>query len=93
MTDELFKTLLTMRLREAAKDAGLSYSDVARYTGICKTSVYNYFKGKRIPDLISLFKICEVLMINPRDLIDFDQYNVNQSFMNEGCDIYAKFKE
>ena len=93
MTDNLFRTLFSTKLRNAAKQVGMSYSDISKYTGISKTTVYYYFKGKRLPDLIALHKICEVLMINPSDLIDFGGYDVNPSFMTEGDDIYGQVRE
>ena len=93
MTEDLFRVIFAMKLREAAKQIGMSYSDIAKFTGISKSTVYYYFKGVRLPDLIKLNKICEVLMINPSDLMDFNQYNVNPSFTMEGSDIYETIRK
>lgn len=92
MTDDLFKAAFASRLRGRAKEMNLNSATLAKYVGIGRTTMYNYFVGKRIPDILTLSKICEILMVDPNYLMDFSSYNVDDSFLFDGDDIYGELE-
>ena len=60
---------LAKRLRERARELGLSDAEVGRRAGLSERRYGNYTRGVREPDLATLMRICGVLDITPNDLL------------------------
>ena len=93
MNEKLFKQAFSFKLKNYADEIGMSYKDLAKYCGVCRTTMYYYFTGKRLPDLITLIKISEVLMVSPGELLNCDYVGMSTKFLNEGSDFYVRFDE
>ena len=92
MNDDLLKAAFSARLRKRATEINMNYTTLAKYVGVGKTTMYNYFVGKRVPDVVTLSKICEILMVDPNYLMDFSSMNINSSFLSDGNDIYEQLE-
>jgi transcriptional regulator with XRE-family HTH domain len=57
------------RLRERARELGLSDAEVARRAGLSERRYGYYATGEREPSLVTLIRICEVLGVTPNDLL------------------------
>ncbi len=60
---------LATRLRERARQLGLSDAEVGRRAGLSERRYGNYVRGAREPDLATLVRICVVLDVTPNDLL------------------------
>jgi transcriptional regulator with XRE-family HTH domain len=56
------------RLRERARELGLSDAEVARRAGLSERRYGYYATGEREPNLATLVRICEVLAATPNDM-------------------------
>ena len=61
--------LFAKRLRERARQLGLSDAEVARRSGLAERRYGHYVRGKREPDFATLLRICAVLDVAPDDLL------------------------
>ena len=57
------------RLRERARELGLSDAEVARRAGLSERRYGYYATGEREPNLAALVRICEVLAATPNDML------------------------
>jgi transcriptional regulator with XRE-family HTH domain len=57
------------RIRERARELGLSDAEVARRAGLSERRYSYYATGEREPNLATLVRICEVLAATPNDLL------------------------
>lgn len=62
---------LGRRLRERARELGLSDAEVARRAGLTATRYGHYVSNYREPDLATFARICAVLGTTPNDLLAF----------------------
>jgi transcriptional regulator with XRE-family HTH domain len=60
---------LAKRLRERARELGLSDAEVGRRAGLSERRYGNYTRGVREPDLATLVRICAVLDLTPNELL------------------------
>jgi transcriptional regulator with XRE-family HTH domain len=60
---------LGQKLRERAAELGLSGSEVARRAHLDERRYGHYVRGVREPDLVTLLRICEVLLTTPNELL------------------------
>lgn len=63
---------LGQRLRERARELGLSDAEVARRAGLTATRYGHYVSDYREPDLATFGRICGVLGTTPNDILAFD---------------------
>lgn len=61
--------VFSQRLRERARELGLSNAEVARRAGISERRYAYYAMGEREPNLATLLRICEVLAATPNDML------------------------
>ncbi len=71
-------TLFADRLRERAKELGLSNAEVARRAGIADRRYGNYVLGRTEPDLQTLGMIARALGLTPNDLLGFSDAPVHE---------------
>jgi transcriptional regulator with XRE-family HTH domain len=57
------------RIRERARELGLSDAEVARRAGLSERRYGYYATGEREPNLATLVRICGVLAATPNDLL------------------------
>ena len=57
------------RLRDRARELGLSDAEVARRAGLAERRYGHYTRGVRQPDFQTLLRICKVLGNTPNDLL------------------------
>lgn len=60
---------LAQRLRERARELGLSDAEVGRRAGLSERRYGNYVRGSREPDLATLLRVCSVLDLTPNDVL------------------------
>src|SRR6266446_5434543 len=61
--------VFAQRIRERARELGLSDAEVARRAGLSERRYGYYVTGAREPNLATLIRICEVLAATPNDLL------------------------
>jgi transcriptional regulator with XRE-family HTH domain len=61
--------VFAQRIRERARELGLSDAEVARRVGLSERRYGYYATGEREPNLATLVRICEVLAATPNDLL------------------------
>jgi transcriptional regulator with XRE-family HTH domain len=61
--------VFAQRIRERARELGLSDAEVARRAGLSERRYGYYATGEREPNLATLLVICEVLAATPNDLL------------------------
>src|SRR5467141_1166877 len=61
--------VFAQRIRERARELGLSDAEVARRAGLSERRYGYYSTGEREPNLATLTRICEVLAATPNDLL------------------------
>jgi transcriptional regulator with XRE-family HTH domain len=61
--------LFAKRLRDRARELGLSDAEVARRAGLAERRYGHYTRGVRQPDFQTLMRICQVLGTTPNDLL------------------------
>jgi transcriptional regulator with XRE-family HTH domain len=57
------------RLRQRARELGLSDAEVARRAGLTERRYGHYATGTREPNLATLLRICEVLAVTPNEML------------------------
>jgi transcriptional regulator with XRE-family HTH domain len=66
------KQVIGARLKQAAQEAGLDAADIGAAMGISAQTVYNWWSGKRQPDLVDLQQYAEVAHKEPGWFFDPD---------------------
>src|SRR5437763_17210082 len=61
--------VFAQRIRERARELGLSDAEVARRAGLSERRYGYYATGEREPNLATLLRICDVLSATPNDLL------------------------
>ena len=61
--------LFAKRLRERARQLGLTDAEVGRRSGLAERRYGHYARGTREPDFATLLRICAVLDATPNDLL------------------------
>jgi transcriptional regulator with XRE-family HTH domain len=61
--------VFAQRIRERARELGLSDAEVARRAGLSERRYSYYATGEREPNLATLVAICQVLVATPNDLL------------------------
>ena len=61
--------VFAQRIRQRARELGLSDAEVARRAGLSERRYGYYATGEREPNLGTLVRICEVLGATPNDLL------------------------
>lgn len=61
--------VFAQRIRERARELGLSDAEVARRAGLRERRYGYYATGEREPNLATLIRICEVFRATPNDLL------------------------
>lgn len=64
--------VLAMKLRERARELGLTDAEVARRAGLAEPRYGHYVAGTRRPDYDTLLRLCRVLGTSPNVLLGFD---------------------
>ena len=61
--------IFAQRIRERARELGLSDAEVARRAGLSERRYGYYATGEREPNFATLVRICQVLAATPNDLL------------------------
>jgi transcriptional regulator with XRE-family HTH domain len=61
------------RLRQRARELGLTDSEVARRLGLSQARYANYVNDKREPDFRTFLNICRILSTSPNRLLGFHE--------------------
>jgi transcriptional regulator with XRE-family HTH domain len=57
------------RLTAAKEAAGLTFDQLGDRTGFGRASVVRWLKGERSPQVRDFYRLCEVLNIDPREVL------------------------
>ena len=71
------------RLSEALRKSGMSQREFAKRLGITEVSVSRYLSGKRIPRVIMVFRMAEVLGVAPGYLVGEKETEMSKGSINE----------
>lgn len=72
MIGEMAPKTLGQAIRSAIEMRGYTMRDFAKLLGVHKMSVYNWAKGRCVPDTLVFRRICLLLEVRPNDLLSFD---------------------
>lgn len=61
------------RLRDAMKSAGLNVTELAEAMDMTRPAISMYLSGRRIPETVSLIRLCKVLDISADYLLGLSQ--------------------
>lgn len=53
--------LFTQRFNEVLKNSGVKQSELAMYCGVTKQSISDFKRGKSVPSIETLYRICKIL--------------------------------
>lgn len=70
--------VLAAKLKERARDLGLSDAEVARRAGLSEPRYGHYVAGTRRPDYGTLLRLCDVLGTSPNELLGFSATDGNK---------------
>lgn len=70
MTKENLAIDIGRKLEKELKKRGISQNELARRTGLNKSTISRYIKGDRLMTMIHLMNICYVLGCKFSDLVD-----------------------
>ena len=57
-------------LKDVMRDAGYNTTSLSQVSGIPKSSLNEYLKGKREPSIVAINKLCAALCCDPNELLD-----------------------
>lgn len=60
-----------LRLKEILKEKKLTQLSVSRAMKLSKVTINQWAKGKTMPSLESLIRLCEILEVGLEDLVDY----------------------
>lgn len=92
MTEDTLKYCVGANIRKYMKQFHISCDQIARFTGIHRTTIFKYARGKRVPSIINLYKIADVFGISFSKLLDTTDYDISDEY-EYGDDIYRDFEE
>ena len=52
------------------KDAGYDITTLSRVSGVSRSSLHEYIRGKREPSIVAINKLCAALCCDPNELLD-----------------------
>lgn len=87
MTEKEFNIGFAMNFSKYLRKYSISIDQLSRYTGINRTTLFRYKSGKRVPTVMNLYKIAEVLGISPWTLCDFSEFDISDKY-DYGDNIY-----
>lgn len=61
MNDKLRKELIKTRLNDEIKSSKMSFAEIARLVGCTKSMISQYKTTNKMPTILMLAKICEVI--------------------------------
>ena len=61
-------TKVRSKLAEYRKDKGYSQDDLAKLTGLTKTTIQNWENGRNLGAVMRVLKVCQELDVDVRDL-------------------------
>lgn len=64
MTLEVARTLTA-----AKQQRGMSFTELAARSGFARSAIVNWLSGERSPTVRDLYQLCEVLGVDPREVI------------------------
>ncbi|NBC33927.1 MAG: helix-turn-helix domain-containing protein [Alphaproteobacteria bacterium] len=64
--------VIARKLRQRAKDLGLSHAEIARRAGLAENRFGNYANDERLPDFEAIIRLSAVLDTTPNYLIGFE---------------------
>ena len=56
-------------IAEAISHSGMTQSEIARKIGVSQQTISHYVKGDKMPALDTFALLCEVLEVNPNDIL------------------------
>ncbi len=62
------ETKVRSKLAEYRKDKGYSQDDLAKLTGLTKTTIQNWENGRNLGAVMRVLKVCRELDVDVRDL-------------------------
>ena len=60
------------KLAECRKNKGLSQDELARISGLTKTTIQNWENGRNLGAVIRVLKVCQELDVDIRDLFEIE---------------------
>jgi transcriptional regulator with XRE-family HTH domain len=57
------------QLTAAKNERGMSFTQLAEQSGFARSAVVNWLSGERSPTVRDLYQLCEVLGLDPREVI------------------------
>jgi transcriptional regulator with XRE-family HTH domain len=61
------------KLSKYRKNKGLSQDDLARLSGLTKTTIQNWENGRNLGAVLRVLKVCQELNVDIRDLFELDE--------------------
>lgn len=65
--------IIGKRIKEAMLKSGLKQADIVKKTGINKGALSSYINGKYNPKLRNIYKLANVLNVEPTWLMNFEE--------------------
>ncbi len=65
-------TKVVSRLADYRKRKGLSQDELARLSGLTKTTIQNWENGRNLGAVIRVLKVCQELGVDIRDLFEIE---------------------
>ena len=66
------KKIIGQNIRKVRKKAGLTLQDVGNLVGLSAGAISQYERGERVPDIVTMFKLSEVLRCSVDELATED---------------------
>jgi|GEM_PF-2782753 len=64
---------VTSKLAEFRKSKNLSQDELARLTGLTKTTIQNWENGRNLGAIVRLLKLCKQIDADPRDVFKMEE--------------------
>jgi transcriptional regulator with XRE-family HTH domain len=61
------------KLSKYRKNRGLSQDDLAKLSGLTKTTIQNWENGRNLGAVLRVLKVCQELNVDIRDLFELDE--------------------
>lgn len=66
--DKEYKKIISSNLHTLAQKRGLKQTDIAKLSGLAKSTLNGYFKGTRLPSKNNLLQLAHVLNVSPSEI-------------------------
>ena len=66
--DKEYKRIISSNLHALAQQRNLKQTDIAKISGVAKSTVNGYFKGTRLPSKSNLLQLARVLDVSPSEI-------------------------